>query len=236
MLVSNHYPTSSTELEYSGSKFSVDNFYEEVVKVSQKHGKNCLIYTVNNKPYIVGPYARFNRYHSYLRGETKEFLKKYGWFKQLENIYESVIARIAEVYDALHRILELISSLESSTGFTSHYVEIKPVKDWGYCYYAIEAPRGILYQRFNLDESGRVVSANIVTPTAQNIALAEDITRKSVHGLTVEKAIKLAKKIVVSLDPCISCSVHSLNVRIVHYLEEKQAKTREGTSYDPRLS
>ncbi|MEM5833638.1 MAG: hypothetical protein QXF04_03805, partial [Candidatus Aenigmatarchaeota archaeon] len=85
----------------------------------------------------------------------------------------------------------------------------------GHCFYATEAPRGILYQRFTLNEKGHVVGANIVTPTAQNIALAEDLAKREACGLKAEESIGVVQRVVVSFDPCISCSVHQLKISIV---------------------
>ena len=38
---------------------------------------------------------------------------------------------------------------------------------------AIEAPRGTLFHEYELDDDGRVIAANVVTPTAQNLANVE---------------------------------------------------------------
>jgi sulfhydrogenase subunit alpha len=40
------------------------------------------------------------------------------------------------------------------------------------CAWATEAPRGLLFHRYELDEHGRIASAQIVPPTSQNQASA----------------------------------------------------------------
>ncbi|MEM5833573.1 MAG: nickel-dependent hydrogenase large subunit [Candidatus Aenigmatarchaeota archaeon] len=206
------YPGSGTALYFNGSRYSADLFYEKLVDVQQKPGKNNLVYRFKGEGYVVGPIARFNNYRGQLLSETRSLLEKYGWYKELENVYQSIVARTAEVYDALHRIPLMLDQIR---GITETPAVLTGRVEPGHCFYATEAPRGILYQRFTLNEKGHVVGANIVTPTAQNIALAEDLAKREACGLKAEESIGVVQRVVVSFDPCISCSVHQLKISIV---------------------
>ena len=80
---------------------------------------------------------------------------------------------------------------------------------------AREVPRGTLFHEYVLDDDGRVVSANVITPTAQNLANVERDMRRAVESLIArepdirEQRLKLGLEMVVrAYDPCISCSVH----------------------------
>jgi sulfhydrogenase subunit alpha len=78
---------------------------------------------------------------------------------------------------------------------------------------ATEVPRGTLFYSYEIDSDGRIASADIITPTAQNLSNAEDQLRATVkQGLkagasdsTLEQRLAMVAR---AYDPCISCSVH----------------------------
>ena len=83
---------------------------------------------------------------------------------------------------------------------------------------AIEVPRGTLFHEYAIDREGRVTEANVITPTAQNLANVEKDMRGSVERLLQDSRedhdqsdlrLKLAM-VARAYDPCISCSVHLL--------------------------
>jgi len=76
---------------------------------------------------------------------------------------------------------------------------------------AVEAPRGTLYHSYTFDKEGRVTRADVITPTAQNLANIEKDFRASAERLTHEPEGSLQAKLKMvarAYDPCISCSVH----------------------------
>jgi coenzyme F420-reducing hydrogenase alpha subunit len=80
---------------------------------------------------------------------------------------------------------------------------------------AREVPRGTLFHEYVLDGEGRVESANVITPTAQNLANVERDMRRAAETLIArerdirEPRLKLGLEMVArAYDPCISCSVH----------------------------
>jgi len=78
-----------------------------------------------------------------------------------------------------------------------------------------EAPRGILYHRYALDEKGLIVAARIVPPTSQNLRQIEEDLREYAARLVawpIEEATWKCEQAVRSYDPCISCATHSLKV------------------------
>ena len=80
-----------------------------------------------------------------------------------------------------------------------------------------EAPRGILYHRYDLAEDGSILEAKIVPPTSQNqrsieldlAALGPELARRS-----EPEATRFAEHAIRNYDPCISCSTHFLKMRI----------------------
>ncbi len=77
----------------------------------------------------------------------------------------------------------------------------------------IEAPRGLLVHHYVLDDGGRVVAADIVTPTAINQTTMAIQLLADLADLTDEAELAAtAQCIVRAFDPCISCSVHVLRI------------------------
>ena len=80
-----------------------------------------------------------------------------------------------------------------------------------------EAPRGICWHRYRLDEKGVVQDARIVPPTSQNQKVIErdilEFVKKNMH-LTEDKLTWMCEQVVRNYDPCISCSCHFLKLKI----------------------
>ena len=84
--------------------------------------------------------------------------------------------------------------------------------------WATEAPRGLLYHRYQLAEDGTILAALIVPPTAQNQGSIEDDVRAVLAAnldLTDEALTGRCEQAIRNYDPCISCSVHFLDVKFV---------------------
>jgi len=206
------YPHLSNTLYVRGSNsyINIDRF-EELVEVVQKPWSNSLLYTLRNGgEYVVGPVARFNNYAFHLHGETKDLLKRYGWFRELKYISQSIVARIAEIHDALMRIRDYLSNyrvLNTSNNINRGFEKIER------CIACIEAPRGILYHRYDVDVKGFIKKSKIITPTSQNLASMHRIVYDEVSGERVsEDVLRKVLLIIRSFDPCLSCSVHFTRV------------------------
>ncbi len=194
-----------------GTYFGVESF-ENYVLTEQVSYSNALRYRlVTGEPYLVGPIARYNNYMKYLREEVRELLEEFGWNRELRGVYQSVVARIAETYNTLLELRDFLSSYRERT--VSSPPKVSRVR--GPCVAVTEAPRGILYHRYLLDDNLRVRSSNIITPTAQNLACMEYLIEGKLYGSALDsKAVEVAKSLIRCFDPCISCSVHVSRVEI----------------------
>ena len=79
-----------------------------------------------------------------------------------------------------------------------------------------EAPRGICYHRYRIDEQGIIKDAKIVPPTAVNQATIEKDLRGFVQDnidLADDKLQYPCEQTIGNYDPCISCSAHFLKLR-----------------------
>jgi len=94
-------------------------------------------------------------------------------------------------------------------------VEVPPQAGVGHG--CTEAPRGLLYHRYEIDENGIIKDARIVPPTSQNQKAIEKDLRQFVEknlDLTDEKLTWQCEQMVRNYDPCISCSCHFLKLDI----------------------
>lgn len=191
-----------------GLSVSEDDF-ERYIDAEQTHYSNALRYKVKGRgPYVTGPIARFNNNYDLISGEVRDVIKEYGYKAPLCNMFQSIIARSAEIY---HAVLEIDRLIQEYREPSKPYVECD-VKG-GEAAAITEAPRGILYHRYKIDSYGKVVEADLITPTAQNLASMEEDLKyvgKELLKLEFSKAKSLAEQIIRNYDPCISCSVHSI--------------------------
>ncbi|MCS7128392.1 MAG: nickel-dependent hydrogenase large subunit [Desulfurococcaceae archaeon] len=209
------YPCIADDIYISygsgGDLIAVSDF-EKFVKCEQASYSNALRYKlINGSEYLVGPLARFNIGYRHLSGESRDLLDSYGWRPPLKNVFQSIVARVAEVHDTLIYLRDFLENYREPSSNPT-YERLEPRS--GTYVAAIEAPRGLLYHRYEVDDCGRVKYSNIVTPTAQNQASMEAAIMNVIKGeaLSGEMAVEKAKRVIRAFDPCISCSVHSIKV------------------------
>ncbi len=82
---------------------------------------------------------------------------------------------------------------------------------------ATEAPRGLLYHRYEVDDDGLIADAVIVPPTSQNQDAIEADLRDfvSIHlHLPDHELGRRCEQVIRNYDPCISCATHFLRFTI----------------------
>jgi len=88
-------------------------------------------------------------------------------------------------------------------------LQVTPRPQSGIGTIALEAPRGTLIHRYGVDDSGRIATADIITPTTINqVAIEEQLFADLSHDLPPAQLKPYAEQIVRAFDPCISCAVH----------------------------
>jgi coenzyme F420-reducing hydrogenase alpha subunit len=84
---------------------------------------------------------------------------------------------------------------------------------------ATEAPRGLLYHRYRIDDDGSILDAWIVPPTSQNQPSVEEDLRLFVQDrldLPQEELTLQCETAIRNYDPCISCATHFLDLTVHH--------------------
>ncbi|MEM1710544.1 MAG: Ni/Fe hydrogenase subunit alpha [Sulfolobales archaeon] len=192
----------------------VEDVFEEYIEVEQVRYSTSLRYRMRGRGYyVVGPIARYNNNYDLLKPEVREVVEAYGYGAPLRNSFQSIIARAAETYHAVLELEELLKTYEEP---------VKPYEEGtvreGVGGAITEAPRGILYHRYEINEKGYVVNANIIPPTSQNLAsIEQDILALGDLLLRVDiaEAQRLAEHIIRNYDPCISCATHFLRIKYI---------------------
>jgi sulfhydrogenase subunit alpha len=165
----------------------------------------------NQTTYLVGPLARFNLCRQQLTPRARKISDQLLGEGPLRNNSYSLVVRGIEVLFALETAHQLISDYHSSS-FPSR-VEI-PTRAGVGCH-ATEAPRGLLYHRYEVDEQGKIATALIVPPTSQNQGQIEADLRAlipSILSLSDERATRACENLIRNYDPCISCATHFLKI------------------------
>jgi coenzyme F420-reducing hydrogenase alpha subunit len=207
------YPINEGHIVSSdGLDISIDQYQEHFTETHAPHS-TALHSHLHGKPYLVGPLARMNLNYTQLPAEVRDILDKNSIHFPSKNMFHSIIARAAEIYFA---ILEAISILEAYQAPTESHIEVRPVAGTGFG--CTEAPRGILWHQYELNNEGEVVKAVIVPPTSQNQARIEEDLRQSLETFGLDNdddALRLHGETVIrNYDPCISCATHFLKMKV----------------------
>jgi NAD-reducing hydrogenase large subunit len=78
----------------------------------------------------------------------------------------------------------------------------------------IEAPRGVLFHNYKVDEDGKITWANLVVATghnnnAMNRGVLQSARSYVRDGKFTEGALNRVEAVIRTFDPCLSCSTHA---------------------------
>jgi len=199
-------------LSSKGLPLSVEEFENEYIETHVKHSNALHSRTNEGNPYFVGPLARLNLNFDQLRPNAKKIAREIGLELPLLNPYKGLIARAIELVEVCDAAIEYIQNYRP-TGPSHVPFKIKAGEGSG----ASEAPRGLLYHRYVVDQDGMIRFAKITPPTAQNFARMEaDLWQLApkVLELSHKEATLACEHLLRSYDPCISCATHFLKLEI----------------------
>ena len=198
---------TTTGLDLALSAFPDHVTEEQVPHSTALHAK------LDGEPYLTGPLARLNLNADVLPAPTADLLAETGPALSSTNPYHSMLARALEIHAALVEAVRLLDGY-SVPAFPA--VEVTPRAGVGHG--ATEAPRGLLWHRYEVDGDGRITAARIVPPTSQNQARIEDDLRRSLEarGLDApdDELRQLGETVIRNYDPCISCATHFLDLTV----------------------
>jgi coenzyme F420-reducing hydrogenase alpha subunit len=184
------------------------NFVEEQVPYS-----NALHSILKGRgAYVCGPMSRFNLNFDKLSNVAKDAARAIRLEVPCRNPFKSILVRAVETIHALDTAIGIIEKYQPPA---PAFVEARPRASIGFG--CTEAPRGILYHRYRLSDSGIIEDARIVPPTAQNQkSIEQDLLEIAPRllALTHPAATAMAEHTIRNYDPCISCATHFLRLVI----------------------
>ena len=129
------------------------------------------------------------------------------------NMFDSLLARGVELLFALRQAIAMLADYLTEP---TPREAVTPRAGRGMA--ATEAPRGVLYHRYDLGADGLVESARLVPPTSQNQARMEQDLAQALQTLGLDNDAdtlrRHAETVIRNYDPCISCATHFLRLNL----------------------
>lgn len=208
------YPILKGDIYIEGQRIKASQFKEmftefEVPYSTAKHSK-----LKDGRTYLVGPLARFNNAYKKLSSIAKDMVIRLGMEIPLKNPYKSLLVRMIEIIHSLEKALEIVKDYKKPERFC---VKVVPKESEGFG--ISEAPRGILWHNYAFDKEGRILKADIVPPTSQNLPAIELSLwnlMKSLEKLEESPILEAAEPMIRNFDPCISCATHFLKLNLIN--------------------
>ena len=207
------YPIESGNVVTTdGVEFDVRDFPQHITEHHVPHSNALHGSLDGGGPYVVGPLARYTLNFDRLSSLAQEAALEAGLGTTCRNPFRSIIVRAVELVEVFHEALRIVDGWRDGVA-PSVPVPARAGEGFG----ATEAPRGVLFHRYRLDEHGTILDAQMVPPTAQSLPSIEADLRT-----LVEKWITLSdhdishrcEQAIRNYDPCISCSTHFLDLTV----------------------
>jgi coenzyme F420-reducing hydrogenase alpha subunit len=189
-------------------------FSEHVIEEHVEHSNALYARMRGRGAYLAGPLARYNLNFERLSPLAQEAAREAGLGPVCRNPFQSIVVRAVEVLYAFDEAVRLIDAYEEPD---RPAIALEPRAAVGHG--CTEAPRGILYHSYELDDDGKIVSAKIVPPTSQNQkSIEEDLFGlvKELIGAPEEELQLRCEQAIRNYDPCISCATHFLRIDVEH--------------------
>ena len=207
------YPFMGTQIQSDrGLDIGVADFLQHVEEYQDAHSTALHARLLERGEYLVGPLARFNMHHTKLSPGARASATRAGLGSSCRNPFRSIIVRAVEVLHAFETAISLIEDYEKPDEPAVAYTA-KP----GIGHGITEAPRGLLYHRYEIDDDGLIADAVIVPPTSQNQDTIEhDLWHYVENNVSLDDdALRRQAEVTIrNHDPCISCSTHFLDLTV----------------------
>ncbi|MGE3842211.1 MAG: Ni/Fe hydrogenase subunit alpha, partial [Vicinamibacterales bacterium] len=195
-----------------GVNIDAPDYEDTFVEVQVPHSNALHSVIKGRASYLVGPMARFSLNFGQLPAVAREAAREASLPVPCRNPFQSIVVRAVELVFACAEALRIIDAYEPPSE-PRREVANRP----GVGHAFTEAPRGLLYHRYAIDERGLILDAKIVPPTSQNQRRIEEDLRELAPQLVtqpLDAATLRCEQAVRNYDPCISCATHFLKLHI----------------------
>jgi len=208
------YPIEQGTLVTSGGLAFMAAEFEQYVLEEQVPHSTALHAGLAGRsgPYLTGPLARYTLNSRWLPPAAAQAARDAGLTGSCRNPFRSIVVRAVEIVCAIEEALRIIGSYQPPEA-SSVPVPARAGTGHG----VTEAPRGVLYHRYELGADGTISSARIIPPTSQNQRAIEDDLRRFVQArldLDDDQLTRECEQAIRNYDPCISCATHFLTIAI----------------------
>jgi coenzyme F420-reducing hydrogenase alpha subunit len=195
-----------------GLDIPVEEFLDHVEEHQVAHSNALHGRLKERGAYLVGPLARYALCGDRLSATAREAAAQAGLPQVVRNPFQSIVVRSVELVEACVEALRLIAEYEPP----DPPALAAPARA-GVGHGISEAPRGILYHRYEVADDGLIREARIIPPTAQNQDQIEDdlwqfVTRYK--DLPDDELQLRCEQAIRNYDPCISCATHFLQLEV----------------------
>jgi sulfhydrogenase subunit alpha len=214
---------SSTATGDAGLDIPIDDYPRHFVERQVPHSTALSSFIVpGDRPYLCGPLSRLNNCLADLPTAARRAAVTCGIGWPSRNPFHSIVARAVEIMAAFEEALAIARSCRASVT----PCRMPSAARAGTGCHATEAPRGLLYHRYEIGADGLVAKATIIPPTSQNQARIEADLRAYLPSLLEsgddpaslagrdDEASLGCERLIRSYDPCISCATHFLTLHI----------------------
>ena len=192
----------------------VEDYRKRIQETVVEHSSAKHCSSPNSPTYMVGALARFMNNHEQLHPAARQVAEELSLRPDCDNPMHNNTAQLVEIVHCVETSIELIDEL------LTRGLKLEPlVEPTGFSkgVGSTEVPRGLLVHEYELDDRGVIVNSNLVIPTGQNLANIEADMRAWMpqlleSSLGKEEITLRLEMLVRAYDPCISCSVHFLNI------------------------
>lgn len=206
------YPVNEGRLVSTEGLDVTDESYKDVILESHVPHSNAKHAKIEGRDsFLVGPLARVNLNFDKLSPRARSLAAEVGFDFPSFNPFMNAAARALEILNSVEECIDIIDGLELKPEDTRF--EVKAGKGFA----VTEAARGICCHGYEIDSNGIVQKADIVAPTARNAYNIEKDFYEyapSVLHLPQDEATLRCEMLIRAYDPCFSCSVHFLDLRI----------------------
>ena len=171
--------------------------------------------------YRVGPLARLNIAKRMASEEAQGFVDQFFDHFGGSPVFDPIAYNLARAIELLSCVEQAIPLIEDSTLQEDNYrIPVEPRAGEGVG--VVEAPRGTLFHNYWTNDEGIITRVNCMIATGQNVRTIEYAIQSKAQELLPEllkpppeshkTASQSLEPLIRSYDPCISCSVHMIEL------------------------
>jgi sulfhydrogenase subunit alpha len=209
----NEYPLNEGRLvSNKGMDIPIEDYDDTFEEIHVAHSTALHSHIRGRGPYFTGPLARYSLNFDKLTPTAQQAAREAGLGKTCNNPFRSIVVRLVRSLYAAEEALRIIENYERPE---QPFVE-GTVRAGSGCH-ATEAPRGICYHRYTIDDAGLITFARIIAPTSQNQPTIEKDLTSFVGDWLDMPDLELqhrCEQAIRNYDPCISCSAHFLKLDV----------------------